>query len=303
MDAAAASQEGGDASPAQAEPAAAAAAAHGDGSLEEDGAANGDGGSQSGASAMEVDEPGHTLSPRQQLRSPAAQRESPLRGRPKRPRASPAPDAPKLTAAVLASRDSLELARQQSEQLQRGNGHSPSSAQNPCSRTGAGAGHQGAEGVHPLNTLPTAAAWPGKGRPPSVRPGLPNGKVLAATTRSNQLSPEGLPSTSAGKLQAAAGSTQAAGAPLRAVVESPAPPAVEAPAKPGHTPYPGKKRKLAASAEEDTEAGLVEADVPARPPRPMPDARLVQEAEQLLVRMLSKGCMQCLCNMAAFVRQ
>ena len=79
------------------------------------------GGGQAGASATDVDSPGHappTLA--QPSYSPTArQGSSPMRGHLQGAALAGQRGLPEQTAAVLASRDSLELAKQQAEALER----------------------------------------------------------------------------------------------------------------------------------------------------------------------------------------
>ena len=113
-----------------------------------------------------------------------------------------------------------------------------------------------------------------------AQPAVPSSNVLAATTRSNRLSPDGLPGLSSGKAAAGAGNAAPAG-----LVDSPAPslPAIFA-AHAGHTPFPGKELQAAAAAGTSATAGLDEVLEPVpKPQRPRPEPHLVTQAEQLLV--------------------
>ena len=109
---------------------------------------------------------------------------------------------------------------------------------------------------------------------------VPSSNVLAATTRSNRLSPDGLPSPSRGKAAAGAGSAALAG-----LVDSPAPSLLAiCAADAGHTPFPGQGLQAAAAAGTSAAADADQVlDPVIKPQRPLPEPHLVRQAEQLLV--------------------
>ena len=97
-------------------------------------------GSQAGASAKDVDGPGRAApSLAQPSYSPSArQGSSPMRGHLQGAALAGQRGLPEQTAAVLASRDSLELAKQQAEALERMRGAdaaTPGAALSPRSRS------------------------------------------------------------------------------------------------------------------------------------------------------------------------
>ena len=97
-------------------------------------------GSQAGASAMDLNVPGHAAPSLAQLSpTPAArQGSSALQGHLQGAALAGQQGLPEQTAAVLASRDSLELAKQQAEALERMHGAdaaTPGAALSPRSRS------------------------------------------------------------------------------------------------------------------------------------------------------------------------
>ncbi len=151
----------------------------------------------------------------------------------------------------------------------------------------AGARHSRGVGGQQPNGLTPMSAGAGSGLLHATcsgllpaQPAVPNSNVLAATTRSNRLSPDGLPSPSLGKAAAGAGSAALAGP-----VDSPAPSlSALCAAHAGHTPFPGKGLQAAAATGTSAAAGLDEVLEPVpKPQRPTPEPHLVTQAEQLLV--------------------